>query len=89
MAMTREFTGFTYRTGEVVQLGDRIEVRRFLRRPRRGRVVKIYDPSRPSPPWGDNDFGYGIEVEDGTWGLANSDDPTITFIGRAEEQEPG
>jgi hypothetical protein len=78
----RGFFGFTYRTGEIVRLGDRVLVRRFLRRPLRATVVQIYDPLRPSPPKGDNDVGYHIQIENGTWGFVGSDDPSVIFVAR-------
>jgi hypothetical protein len=82
------FTGFTYCSGEQVRLGDRVAVRRFLRRPLQPKVVQIYDPTRPSPPGGDNDIGFHIKIEDGSWGFCGSGDPRLTLISRGDAETP-
>jgi hypothetical protein len=59
-------------TGIEVKMGDHVEVKyRFLWR--KGVVNYVYDPSKPSPPWGENDIGYGIKLENGQALLMMSD----------------
>lgn len=70
-----------YKSGEIVLLGDAVKIKRLLRRPIKGVVTKVYDPDKDSPPRGDNDYGIGIELDDGSylWGIP---DKTTFLIGR-------
>ena len=62
-----------YNDGQVVRMGDSVEVHRVLRKNVKGTVVAVYDPTKPSPPRGNNDYGVSIKLEDGTvlWGVPN------------------
>ena len=51
---------YQYKGGEPALLGDRVRFRRWFRRTLTGTVDHVWDPSRPSPPWGDNDMGIGV-----------------------------
>lgn len=61
----------TYTDGQVVKQGDYVQVSLALFRKRHGKVVYVYDPSRPSGPNGDNDYGVSIRLDDGQelWGV--------------------
>ena len=51
-----------YATGEEVRVGDRVRVRRLLRQPLEAVVESVYDPTKPSPPKGDNDMGFSVHA---------------------------
>ena len=62
-----------YTDGQIVEIGDVVQIKRFIRAPLSGVVVSVYDPDKPSPPRGDNDYGCSIKLKDGTflWGVPN------------------
>ena len=64
-----------YLSGEVVKVGDLVEIKRLIRRPLRGEVISVYDPLKPSPPKGENDYGVSIKLEDESffWGIPNKE----------------
>ena len=72
-----------YSDGQLVQVGDRVMVRRRLRRSLRGKVVFTYDPTKPVSPNGSNEYGVSIRLEDGTelWGVPGNE---TSLIGRSE-----
>ena len=59
-----------YSTGELVKVGDVVEIKKLFSSVE-GLVTSIYDPSKPSPPHGDNDYGVNIKLKDGSflWGV--------------------
>jgi hypothetical protein len=69
----------------MVEVGDQVEVRRLFIFCLKGVVVWVYDPSKPSPPRGDNDYGISIKLKDGSyyWGLP---DKNTVFKGRRATQ---
>ena len=87
---------YSYPTGEPILVGDQVRIRRtagsrLLELLRSGglpvskwigEITYVYDPSKPSPPWGDNDHGFSIKLPNGNelFG-ANTDD--IELVSRA------
>ena len=51
-------------TSEQVRVGDKVLIRRRFRKPLSGIVTHVYDPSKPSPPRGENDYGVAIQIGD-------------------------
>lgn len=77
---------FHYENGEIVRVGDRVDVRRIMRRPARGVVVAVYDPSIPSPPKGINEYGVTIQLSENEYLFtSNNPDPRVKLIERARE----
>jgi hypothetical protein len=61
----------TYENGQLVMIGDTVEVASFLGGKKRGTVIYVYDPKEPSGPNGQNDFGISIRFDNGKelWGI--------------------
>ena len=59
-----------YITGDLIQKGDMVEVKRFLFKNLRGKVIYVYNPHVPTTPNGKNEFGYSIRLKNGSelWG---------------------
>jgi len=79
---------FTYKNGLVVKIGDNVEYKRLFRRKKRGVVVYLYDSTRPSPPWGENDVGFGVTLDDGSY-LFCADTKGLSFISRKSPENSG
>jgi hypothetical protein len=56
----------TYGTGEPVMIGDRVRVRKRLGRELHGTVAWVYDATKPSPPNGPNEYGFGVRLDNGS-----------------------
>ena len=70
---TGRYERYVYpRTRETICVGDVVEIPRFLRPPIRGVISSVYDPTKPSIPWGDNEIGFGVDLGDGSsWWFPN------------------
>ena len=70
--MAKRMEPIRYTTGELVEVGDEVEVRRRFRTVR-GIVSGVYDPGMPIVPNGDNEYGINIRISEGRylWGLPN------------------
>lgn len=76
-------SSFEYVSGDEVKLDDLVQVNRSFRRPLNGTVIQVYDPTKPSVPGGDNDFGYTVRLEDGNFLFAGSKDPKVRLVARS------
>jgi len=47
-----------------IRVGDRVSVKRFLRRPLVGIVSHVHDRSLPIAPNGENDYGFTVTIDD-------------------------
>ncbi|GEM_PF-5726931 len=74
-----------YTTGELVKVGDAVEIRRRFKS-LIGVVTSVYDPKKPSPPWGENDYGITIQISESEflWGMP---DKKMKFLYRKVSSE--
>lgn len=69
-------------TGEPIRKGDKVKVRVWRFFWKAGVVVKVYDPSQPSPPWGGNDFGFGVKLQSGSYLFFGQPGNDVVFMER-------
>jgi hypothetical protein len=74
-----------YIDGTPVITGDVVEIRRRLRSSLRGRVVYVYDATRPVER-DTNDYGFAVRLEDGgreRW-YGSPPDASVSLSGRSK-----
>jgi len=73
---------FRYQTGELIEVGDEIRINRWFRRSLRGVVDYVHDPTKPAPRGGDNEIGFSVHHEDGSWSWfgATSPPPRVELL---------
>jgi hypothetical protein len=73
-----------YIDGTPVMAGDVVEIRRRLRSSLRGRVVYVYDATRPVERE-TNDYGFAVRLEGGRgrW-YGSSPDASVSLSGRSK-----
>jgi len=65
-----------YETGEIMRVGDHVEIQRFVLLHLKGVVVHVFDRSRPSFRHSDNAIGFAIRLNGGK--IRYEPDPTRT-----------
>jgi hypothetical protein len=71
-----------YFSGELIQVGDRVRVKRRLRKAKEGVVIFVYDSQVASPPRGTNDYGFSIVLQDGSVLWNGAPGKEVILIGR-------
>lgn len=69
----------------LVLTGDQIRMKRWIRRDLVGTVVFVHDPTKPSPPNGDNDFGFTAQVGDVYYWIGGPPNESFELIERSTE----
>ncbi|MES9904942.1 MAG: hypothetical protein ABW168_19985 [Sedimenticola sp.] len=73
-----------YVSGELVKVGDIVEVREYFWKKYRGCVVYVYDPEKPILPRGDNEYGISIRLDNGCELWGGDPGKEVTFLERKE-----
>lgn len=71
--------------GTKMRVGDRVRMKRWLRRNFEGVIVHVYDPDRPSPPNGDNEFGFTLQVDDCYYWIGGPPNHTFELVEGASD----
>ena len=58
---------FKYVTGDEIRVGDKVEIKRFLRPPIKGEIFSVYDPEKPMTLKGSNEYSVTVKTTKGTW----------------------
>ena len=69
----------------LVKAGDRVRMKRWIRRDLTGTVVFVHDPAKPSPPNGDNEYGFTVQVGDVFYWIGGQPDESFELIERSTE----
>ena len=81
---------FCYTTGEVVQVGDIVVIkRRWPRKNQEGFVVYVFDSTKALTPRGDNEFGMAIRLLNGHEAWCGEPDDCLIFVTRGDPKGPG
>ena len=77
-----------YESGDIIKVGDNVTVtigRWIFKKQISGTICFVYDPNKPSPPRGDNDFGLSIKIANGHELWMGGVDPTLALLGRNDK----
>ena len=69
----------------LVKVGDRMRMKRGIRRDLIGTVVFVHDTAKPSPPNGDNEYGFTVKVEDVFYWIGGQPDESFELLDRSTE----